>query len=84
MSNAKRFVPLVAFILLCWLAPVLLYLLLGPLIGLAGGLISGGVWYWRFRFPFGNQERSDYWFIAAGYIVIGLILIRCISKMIGM
>ena len=83
MINAQRFVPLVIFIILCWFGPALLYYFFGPLIGFAGAGVAAVVWYRRFRFPSADQEKSDYWFVFSGYIVIGIILIKCISRLIG-
>jgi hypothetical protein len=85
MSNSLMFGRLAGLIAICLAGPPLLCILAGPILGALGAATSAVFWYSRYRFPARQERRGPgFWLVIGGYAVIGLTLVVCLGRLLGM
>ena len=84
VSNSITLFRIAGMFLACWVVPPLLCHYLGPAVGALGALGAGGFWYSQYRFPPREQRKGPYfWFVASGYGCIGITLVVCLGRLVG-
>ena len=81
--------PLVVFnlvgrLFVCLAIPPLFYHYLGPAAGTLGVIGAAALWYSQYRLPHWHVgSHALFWLATAGYGVIGLTLLACLSRLLG-
>ena len=84
VSSSVMLFRLTGVVVVCLVGPPLLGYFAGPAIGALGAATSAGFWYSRYRFPArGEKKESGFWLVIGGYGVIGITLLVCLGRLIG-
>jgi hypothetical protein len=83
ISSSVMLFRLTAVVVVCLAGPPLLCYFAGPAIGALSAATSAGFWYSRYRFPAREEQGSGFWLVVGGYGVIGIALLVCLSRLIG-
>jgi hypothetical protein len=82
-SNSGMLFRLTGVMALCLAGPLLLWYFAGPLLGGLGAVAAVAFWYSRYRFPAREERGSGFWLVVGGYVVIGITLLACLGRLIG-
>lgn len=83
-NNGIELFRLVGVLLVCWGVPPLLCYYVGSALGALGASGAAAFWYSRYRLPaWEGRSRASFWFVATGYGVIGITLLICLGKLLG-
>lgn len=75
---------LIGMLVACWAVPALLCHYMGPAVGSLGAAGAAAFWYSRYRFPSRKQGCGpQFWFVAIGYMFIGVTLAVCLGRLLG-
>jgi len=74
---------LAAMLLLCLALPPLLCAFVGPGVGAVGALAAAALWYSQYRRPAWEKNGSGFWFVIGGYALIGITLLLCLGRILG-
>ncbi len=84
MNNIVTLFRLIGMVVVCWAVPSLLCHYVGPAAGALGALGAAALWYSQYRFPSRKQRSGPYfWFVAGGYGFIGITLLACLGRLLG-
>ncbi len=85
MNHRAILFRLIGITFVCLVVPPLLGHYVGPAFGALGAVGAVGFWYSQYRFPDRKQRSGPYfWFVAGGYGFIGLTLLVCLGRLLGM
>lgn len=82
-SNSVMLIRLTGVVVVCLVGPPLLCIFAGPAIGGLGAATSAAFWYSRYRFPAREEQGAGFWLVVGGYAVIGITLLVCLGRLIG-
>ena len=75
---------LAGMLIACWAVPVVLCYYVGPAVGALGAVGAAVLWYSQYRLPTRTESKAaSFWFVAVGYAVIGITLMVCLARLIG-
>jgi hypothetical protein len=83
ISNHAILFHLAGMLLLCLALPPLLCAFVGPGIGALSALAAGALWYSQFRHPAWDKSGSGFWFVIGGYALVGITLLVCLGRLLG-
>jgi hypothetical protein len=70
-------------LVVCWAVPPLLCHYAGPAAGALGAAGAAALWYSQYRHPaWKSKGGSSFWFVAGGYVVIGIGLLVCLGRLL--
>jgi hypothetical protein len=84
MSNRVMHYRMVSMVVVCLTVPPLLGFLVGAALGALGAVGAAGFWFSQYRLPaWEDRGGPSFWLVAGGYGVIGLNLLVCLGRLVG-
>ena len=83
ISTSVMLLRLAGMVLACFALPPLLCFYVGSAAGLISASAAAALWYSQYRLPSWTERGcSSFWFVAAGYSVIGLTLFISLARLL--
>ncbi len=84
MNNSVILLRLIGMSVACLAVPPVLCRYLGPALGALGASGAAVFWYSQYRIPVPKEQSGPYfWFVAGGYGFIGITLVVCLGRLMG-